>query len=662
MIRNDKSILQGIKMERKKWSLFFLFTAFLFFFVLPPDTFPQRIKVKVIVSDAQVKATPEIGGQNLARIALNTVLDAEEKQGSWYKVYLDNEGVQLSGYIHELLVEVATGSDLPGGAAVTAASGDISQAQRIAEIELKIEENKSLIRQEKELGQAIETLRPLIPKVFRVTDAQRQRRIAAEIYLWMGLAYTGQGESYSALKEFKNMFEVDYTFAMEMTRNIIDPEVIQLIRNAENEYKGLITEYSLEINTDPKEAAVIIDGREIGLSPEVYRSPVPKFVLEIELNGYKPVKEEIFLSEPASRREYVLEKAGMNIQVNSDPTGASVYIDGQDTGLITNCEVPFVSYGTHKVFVTKANYTPFEDLIELSEGQDPVQINAVLNANRYGYRRKWGSPTSELFLQPTGIALDDQHNFYVIDNADVSIKKFDAQGKILSTWGDSGRESRRVKSPTGIAIDSRGTIYISDLRTNSISVFDRNGIYTTRWDRTTDGGKLFENPQGVAVDGLDDIYVADSGNHRIVKFAGTGAPKGIWGKQGEGDGEFMFPTGVAVNQKNEVFVVDRSRIQKFSAEGQFLASFGQAGNADGQFDRPADIFVDFQDCIYIADAGNDRIQKFDEDGNFIAKWGVRGEADGQLSFPVGVVVDGSGNVYVVEQNNRRFQEFGIGFR
>lgn len=209
-------------MERKKSGFHFLFIAFFFIFLFLPNLFPALIKVRVIVSDAQVKATPEIGGQNLARIALNTILDAEEKEGSWYKVYLENQGVQLSGYIHELLVEIYLESDQPGEAAGMDAAGDIPQAQRIAEIELKIEENKSLIRQERDLPQTVETLRPLIPKVFRITDAQRQRMIASEIYLWIGLAYAGQGDAFSALKEFKNMFEVDYDFAMEITRNIID--------------------------------------------------------------------------------------------------------------------------------------------------------------------------------------------------------------------------------------------------------------------------------------------------------------------------------------------------------------------------------------------------------------------------------------------------------
>ena len=46
------------------------------------------IKVRVTVDNASVKATPAIGGQNVATVPLDTVLDAESKQGEWYKVRL----------------------------------------------------------------------------------------------------------------------------------------------------------------------------------------------------------------------------------------------------------------------------------------------------------------------------------------------------------------------------------------------------------------------------------------------------------------------------------------------------------------------------------------------------------------------------------------------
>ncbi|MGD2295283.1 MAG: PEGA domain-containing protein [Candidatus Aminicenantes bacterium] len=606
-----------------------------------------------------MKGTPEISGQTLARVALNTILDAEEKEGSWYKVYMEKEGVQMSGYIHEMLVEEYTGEELPGEEAVPEAA-EALQAQLIAEIELKMDENKSLIRQERDLDKAVDALRPIIARAFSISDPQKQKEVASEVYLWLGLAYAGKEDLYAALKEFKNMFEVEPDYAKEMTRNIIDPEVIALIQNAENEYKGLITEYSLKISTDPKEAAIIINGEEIGLSPEIYRTPIPKFVLQIEKEGFKPVEEEIFLTLPASEKEYVLESAGKSIVIKSNPTGARVFLDEQDIGLETNCVTPLVPFGSHKVFLIKNNYAPWEGLVEVQSGPDPAQVEVVLTANKYGFRRKWGGPTDPLFVKPTGMAFDSQNNFYVVSTADVSVKKFDATGKFLPNWGDAGREFRKVKEPAGVAIGKNGAVYVTDLRSESVLIFSRSGAYVNKWDKLANGDKAFNVPSGIAVDRVGDIYVADSGNHRILKFSSTRSLEKAWGRKGTGNGEFMYPSAIAFNQKNEVYVLDRGRVQKFTADGQFLGSFGKQGTGDGEFNHPMGLAVDHMDYVYVADSANNRIQKFDPEGKFITKWGTKGTANGQLSYPIGIHVDQRGSIFVLERDNNRLQEFGIG--
>ena len=622
--------------------------------------FGAAIKVKIIVDGASMKGTPDIAGQTLARVALNTVLEAEEKEGSWYKVYMENEGVQVSGYIHEMLVEEYAGADIPEAAVQQ--TGATYQADLIAEISFNVEENKTLIRQERDLDVAVEKLKPMLAKTFNISDIQRQKQIASEIYLWMGLAFSGKDDFYAALKEFKNMFVVEPAYAKEMTRNIIDPDVMALIQNAENEYKGLITDYSLEISTDPKEATIKIDGNEIGLSPEVYRTPVPKFVINIEKEGFKPINEEIFLTLPNSKKEYVLESAGKSVFIKTNPPGAQVYLNQQDTGLVTDCEVPLVPFGTHTLFLMKTNYASKETVIDVPLGPDPVEVEIVLTANRYGFRRKWGGGTSGLFTQPMGIALDNENNFYVVNVSDLSIKKFDATGRIVPGWGDGGREFRKVKAPAGIAIDSRGAVYVTDLKTESVFIFSKAGVYVNKWDKSAGGEKAFTAPLGIAVDRAGDIYVADSGSHRVLKLSAAGTLKQAWGKRGTGNGDFENPVSIAFNQNNEVYVLDRTRVQKFTSEGEFLASFGKVGTGDGEFTRPMSLFLDAMNYVYVADSANHRIQKFDPDGVFVAKWGTKGSADGQLSFPVGIAIDSQGRIFVVERDNHRIQEFGIGGR
>lgn len=137
------------------------------------------------------------------------------------------------------------------------------------------QENKNLIRQERELERAVDALRPLLAKIFSIDDRQKQKQKACEIYLWLGLGFAKMGDNDNALQEFRNMFEVDFA---------------------------------------------------------------------------RTIREEIFLSQASTRKEYFLESIG-----------------------------------------------------------------------RF----------------PRAIAFDKEGNFYIVDESDVKIKKFDAEGRFLSSWGEA---------------------------------------------------------------------------------------------------------------------------------------------------------------------------------------------------------------------------------
>ena len=617
----------------------------------------QAVKVKVIVDNASIKATPEIGGQTLANIPLGTILEAELKQGEWYKVTALREGTKVVGYIHELLVEETI--DEAGPAPAPGSGLTKSQGEIIAELELKMEEGKNLIRQETEFDRASDGLRPLLAKAFTIDDRARQKQIACEIYLWLGLAAAKKGDHYGALLEFRNMFEVDYAFAREATRNIYDPLVSGFIEQAEKQYRGIIVDYSLEIATDPKEAAILIDGKEIGLSPEIYRTPMPKFTLEVVKEGYAPYKEEIFLSQPTSRKEIILQSVGRTVAVSSAPPGAQVLLDGQDTGRVTDCELPYIPYGTHTLTLKKPRWAVHEVSIDVLEGPGPLAVSAALTVKDYVFGQKLGGPDAKIFRAPRAIAFDGEGSLYITDESDFKVKKFDRQGRFLAGWGDAGREFRSLKEPAGIAFDGQGFFYVTDAKAGCVMKFSTAGKFITKWGKTGNKPDEFTIPLGIAIDQSSDIYVADSGNNRIVKYSTGGVVKTAWEKQGTGEGEFLFPTGVAVTAQNEIVVVDRVHIQKFTPEGKFIAAWGKPGTGDGEFNRPLGLAVDAQGDIFIADTGNNRVQKFSPDGRFITAWGSAGTADGQMTGPVGVAINEKGSVYVLELDNSRIQEFRV---
>ncbi|MCP4153620.1 MAG: PEGA domain-containing protein [bacterium] len=620
------------------------------FLLMALDVFP--LKVKVIVDKAKVKATPEIGGNTIARLSLNTILDADSKQDEWYKIYIVRKGVKVPGYIHQMMVGVTTDSQQTSQFIAEKTPEEIT-----AELNLTIADGKRLIRVDKDFAKAIEKLRPLVARLFKLTDAKKQKELATEIYLWVGIAYSGQDNDFRALEEFKNMFEVDYIYTQEITRNIYEQKITLLVEQARKHYLGIITEYSLEIATIPKEAKVKFNGKDSGTTPEVCTALSPRVTLEIEKTGYKTIKEELFLTQSLTKKEYKLESLGRNIDIHSKPTGAKVLIDGTDTTKISDCQLPYVKLGTRKLELVKENYAKWEKELNIEVGVTPIVIDAVLTVKNYGHFKSWGGPDRKFFQKPAAITVDKDNNFYIADTSKVRVRKFNSQWQLLLKWVDKGDGFRKAKVPGGIAVDNQGYIFLTDTKGNSILKFDKKGKLIKRWGKKGNTDYAFLNPSGIAADSTNNIYIADSGNHIIKKYSQTGVFKKSWGKRGSADGSFISPTAIAVNSKNEVYVIDVSRIQKFSAEGLFIASWGKAGTGDGEFYRPGGIFVDSQNYLYVADSMNNRIQKFDENGKFISKWGSKGSGNGQFTYPSGIAVDSNANVLVVERDNNRLQGF-----
>ena len=319
------------------------------------------------VDNASVKATPAIGGQTVATLPNETVLDAEAKQGEWYKVQVPREGGLISGYIHELLVVEI--SDAEAQQALGQSGRIRAQADIIVEIDRRIDENKRLVRQEAEFDRVIEDLSPMIAKAFAIDDRQEQKRIAGDLFFWIGQACAKKGDLYGALKNFRAMFDVDQIVAKALTNNVAEPAIMRLVDQAERIHKGLLTDYSLQVSTTPKEAELKINGKPVGLTPYIVRSPIPQLSLSIEKPGFRPIREEIFLTESTTSKEYALTSVGRNVAVRSSPPGARVSVDGRDTGARTNCELPFVPFGTRAIRLVLDNYAPQEATVDVLEGE-----------------------------------------------------------------------------------------------------------------------------------------------------------------------------------------------------------------------------------------------------------------------------------------------------
>ncbi|MBN1223158.1 MAG: PEGA domain-containing protein, partial [Candidatus Aminicenantes bacterium] len=72
--------------------------------------------------------------------------------------------------------------------------------------------------------------------------------------------------------------------------------------------------------------------------------------------------------------------SGGSIQVNSSPAGASVFLDGQDTGRVTNTTLTDVAAGSHTVSLRKDGYGDYETSVSVTDGATAT-VDASLTAH-----------------------------------------------------------------------------------------------------------------------------------------------------------------------------------------------------------------------------------------------------------------------------------------
>lgn len=280
---------------------------------------------------------------------------------------------------------------------------------------------------------------------------------------------------------------------------------------------------------------------------------------------------------------------------------------------------------------------------------------------------KWTGENAEGKVRyPNGaITVDHAGNIYASSWASPWIRRFSSGGTPMAEFLIAAPRESCFTELGGVTVDRSDRVYAVESSNvdwwygvPSIKQFDSNGQITRTWDVARLEGR-FKYPVRIAVDGSGSMYVTDQNTNCVHKLDAQGNYIKSWGEKGTGDGQFDTPEGIAVDGAGHVYVCDRqnSRIQKFDTDGKFLLKWGKEGSGDGEFHFPAAVAVGKEGNIFVADSDNHRVQKFTSEGKFLTKWGEFGEAPGQFNVPLGIAVDGSGKVYVSDSHNHRIQKF-----
>lgn len=213
------------------------------------------------------------------------------------------------------------------------------------------------------------------------------------------------------------------------------------------------------------------------------------------------------------------------------------------------------------------------------------------------------------------LAVDNQNNLYIGDDAEGNVLKFAADGRLEQGWKVPGL-SKLSASNSRVAVVGPGNLGVFAQGTGKpLFAFGSRG----------QGVRQFDLPVGVHIDDAGNVYVADTQNQRVRKFdpngrllwdAGTVPDRAAARKNATmtapATGIFELPTGLTLDGNGHVVVVDAFKYQIIvldGATGKKIAAYGDFGSEDGLFNNPSAIAYDAErDYFVVADTQNDRLQ------------------------------------------------------
>src|SRR5262245_28833750 len=176
----------------------------------------------------------------------------------------------------------------------------------------------------------------------------------------------------------------------------------------------------------------------------------------------------------------------------------------------------------------------------------------------YKTTRDWGQlPPGVVWAAVTAIEPAPDGTIYVIHRcfenscagrSEAPIIKYDANGKILATWGQG-----MLIFPHGATVDRDGNLWVTDARGENgkghqVFKFSPQGKVLMTLGKagvSGSGPDLFDQPTDVLVAPNGDIFVTDSHrngkNTRVVKFSKAGTYVKACGTKRSGPGELREP-------------------------------------------------------------------------------------------------------------------------
>ncbi len=281
------------------------------------------------------------------------------------------------------------------------------------------------------------------------------------------------------------------------------------------------------------------------------------------------------------------------------------------------------------VLHTNVPNVPFEQVLSLTAGLHPIEINFVDNLNRSQIHLEWTPPGEtiprpippENLLPPTGAGWQP----FAAPTATIEPENLRFAHRLSLAAG--------LRAPRDVTIGADGTIFVADTGAIGVHLFSPDGSPIDTWTDTPDGE--FSEPLAVVRAGDGSIWVLDSTRQKVYGFA----PDGTFLRSiGSPEMQLYHPRGLSLIKNSDglemlaIANTGTGTIVFVGLDGSVLGTLGNFGDAPGQLNEPVDVLRDtFGGYIVTEGANANRWQRFDAQGNVLGVW--------QMDSPV--ALDGS---------------------
>lgn len=239
-------------------------------------------------------------------------------------------------------------------------------------------------------------------------------------------------------------------------------------------------------------------------------------------------------------------------------------------------------------------------------------------------------------------------DFYVVDDANHRIQRFNSDGSFDIAWGaDVVQSGRPGDLSDGLPLEPNPFEICT-------AAGDCKAGVPTGGNGFASGNGSLDNPQGIAVDqDTGDVYVSNRDNRRIDVYDADGTPLRAFGfdvvATGPGDGGTGYEICVPANGdvcKTGVGASNPSGTSPGPNPGQFSAG----ATANGfRLDVSKPDGAAATGKVYLANTGSQRVEVFELDGASPTSFGTT--ANFASAQPLGVAIDPDGIVYASNSAN-----------